>query len=31
WLREAIRLAKTMTEQFWDGTTGVFYDTGERH
>jgi hypothetical protein len=31
WLREAIRLAKVMTEQFWDETTGVFYDTGKRH
>ena len=31
WLREAIRLAKVMTEQFWDETTGVFYDTSKRH
>jgi len=31
WLREAMRLAMIMIEQFWDETTGVFYDTGERH
>ncbi len=31
WLRQAITLAKTMVEQFWDEATGVFYDTGGRH
>ena len=29
WLRQAIRLAEIMIEQFWD--ENMFYDTGERH
>ena len=31
WLRQAMRLANIMFEQFWDEAAGVFYDTGERH
>jgi hypothetical protein len=28
WLRQAIRLAEIMVEQFWDTTTETFYETG---
>jgi uncharacterized protein YyaL (SSP411 family) len=28
WLEQAIRLADTMLERFWDGGTGTLYDTG---
>jgi uncharacterized protein YyaL (SSP411 family) len=31
WLRQAMQLATVMIEHFWDGTAGVFYDTGKRH
>jgi uncharacterized protein YyaL (SSP411 family) len=31
WLRQAIRLANIMLEQFWDEGTGILYDTGEEH
>jgi uncharacterized protein len=31
WLREAIRLADVMIEEFWDESTGMLYDTGRRH
>lgn len=31
WLKEAIRLTDIMVDQFWDESTGVFYDTGNRH
>ena len=27
WLREVIRLADTMVEDFWDDSAGIFYDT----
>jgi uncharacterized protein YyaL (SSP411 family) len=27
WLRQAVRLANAMVEQFWDESSGVFYDT----
>jgi uncharacterized protein YyaL (SSP411 family) len=29
WLKQAIRLADTMLERFWDETSGTLYDTGE--
>ncbi|MFO7772360.1 MAG: thioredoxin domain-containing protein [Dehalococcoidia bacterium] len=31
WLREAIRLADVMIEEFWDASAGMLYDTGKRH
>lgn len=31
WLRQAIKLAETMVEQFWDEGEGTLYDTGKRH
>ena len=31
WLREAIRLAEVMVEEFWDEPSGWFHDTGRRH
>jgi len=31
WLRQAITLAETMIEQFWDETSNMFYDTGQSH
>jgi uncharacterized protein len=31
WLREAIRLADVMIEEFWDESAGMLYDTGKRH
>jgi hypothetical protein len=31
WLREAIRLAGVIVEEFWDESAGIFYDTGNRH
>ncbi len=31
WLREAIRLAEVMIEQFWDESSKMMYDTGRRH
>ncbi len=31
WLKEAIRLAEVMVEEFWDDLPGLFYDTGKRH
>ena len=31
WLREALRLAEIMVEEFWDESSGLFYDTGKRH
>jgi len=31
WLRQAMRLAMIMIEQFWDEADEVFYDTGKRH
>ncbi len=31
WLREAIRLAEVMVDEFWDDSVGLFYDTGKRH
>jgi hypothetical protein len=31
WLRQAIRLAEAMIEQFWDETTKTLYDTSEMH
>ena len=31
WLKEAIRLAEVMVDEFWDDTPGLFYDTGKRH
>jgi uncharacterized protein YyaL (SSP411 family) len=31
WLRQAITLAHAMTEQFWDKSRHVFYDTGSQH
>jgi uncharacterized protein YyaL (SSP411 family) len=31
WLKQAIKLADDMIEQFWDTDSGIFYDTGFRH
>ncbi|MBU2609238.1 MAG: thioredoxin domain-containing protein, partial [Chloroflexi bacterium] len=31
WLRQAMRLAEIMIEQFWDETQATFYDTGHHH
>jgi uncharacterized protein YyaL (SSP411 family) len=31
WLKEAIRLANVMVQEFWDESAGMFYDTGTRH
>ncbi len=31
WLRQAIRLAETMIELFWDDSARTFYDTGHTH
>jgi len=31
WLKQSIKLADAMIEQFWDEDTAVFYDTGARH
>jgi uncharacterized protein YyaL (SSP411 family) len=31
WLKQAIKLADDMIEQFWDTDSGIFYDTGSRH
>jgi uncharacterized protein YyaL (SSP411 family) len=31
WLKQAIKLADDMIEQFWDTNSGIFYDTGSRH
>ncbi|MBE0430404.1 MAG: thioredoxin domain-containing protein [Dehalococcoidia bacterium] len=31
WLREGIRLTDVMVEEFWDESTGMFYDTGGKH
>jgi uncharacterized protein YyaL (SSP411 family) len=31
WLKQAVRLADSMIDQFWNTTGGVFYDTGPKH
>jgi hypothetical protein len=31
WLKEAISLTNIMVKEFWDESTGMFYDTGKRH
>ena len=31
WLRQAIKLAETMIELFWDDAAQIFYDTGNVH
>ena len=31
WLKQAIKLAETMVELFWDDDTGTLYDTGDMH
>lgn len=31
WLRQAIKLAETMIELFWDDSARTFYDTGHTH
>jgi uncharacterized protein YyaL (SSP411 family) len=31
WLRQAIKLAETMIELFWDQAAKILYDTGDRH
>jgi len=31
WLKEAIRLADIIVDEFWDESDGIFYDTGKRH
>jgi len=31
WLKEAIRLADIIVDEFWDESDGIFYDTGTRH
>jgi uncharacterized protein YyaL (SSP411 family) len=31
WLRRAIQMAEVMVEEFWDESTGMWYDTSKRH
>jgi uncharacterized protein len=31
WLKEAIRLTKTIVKEFWDDAAGMFFDTSGRH
>ena len=31
WLRRAIQMAEVMVDEFWDETTGTWYDSSKRH